>query len=213
MGLRGEGRLYTPEPYLATKHYARSCQKLSILSSSFIQYKSHITELLDGELTTDTIELLVGIRQAIQEARAQPYKDLAASANGEVFRLLQTIPGIGPYVASSIIGEIQDMSRFHSTKALIAFAGLDPKARQSGKSLNSTGRLTKRGSSYSRRSIFIAANVARRYDSQFQALYDKKRAEGKTYTEAVCVVARKLLRVTRSVWLNNKAYRVSERTN
>lgn len=25
MGLRSEGRLYTPEPYLATKHYARSC--------------------------------------------------------------------------------------------------------------------------------------------------------------------------------------------
>jgi hypothetical protein len=48
--VRGEGRLYTPEPYLATKHYARSCQKLSILSSSFHHYKSHLTELLDGEL-------------------------------------------------------------------------------------------------------------------------------------------------------------------
>jgi len=172
MGLRGEGRLYTPEPYLATKHYARSCQKLSILSSSFIQYKSHITELLDGELTTDTIELLVGIRQAIQEARAQPYKDLAASANGEVFRLLQTIRGLVRMSRVASLGDPRYVS-LHSTKALIAFAGLDPKARQSGKSLNSTGRLTKRGSSYSRRSIFIAANVARRYDSQFQALYDK----------------------------------------
>jgi len=40
MGLRGEGRLYTPEPFMVTKHYARGCQKLSILNSSFRQYKN-----------------------------------------------------------------------------------------------------------------------------------------------------------------------------
>jgi len=51
MGLRGEGRLYVPEPYMKTKHYARSCQKLSILSSSFRQYKQHFTELLGSEVT------------------------------------------------------------------------------------------------------------------------------------------------------------------
>jgi transposase len=210
MGLRGEGRLHTPEPYMATKYYARSCQKLSILSSSFRQYKKHFTELLDGTVTDDAQQLLQGIQTAIQAARAQIYKDLAASASGETFLMLQTIPGVGPYIASSIIGEIQDMHRFHSAKELTAYAGLDPKIRQSGKALNSTGRLTKRGSSYLRRSLFLAANIARQHDPQFKALYDKKRAEGKTYTEATCVVARKLLRVIRSVWINNKPYWLCE---
>jgi hypothetical protein len=70
--------------------------------------------------------------------------------------------------------------------------------------------LTKRGSSYLRRSAFLAANVARRYAPQFKALYDKKRAEGKTYKEANCAVARKLLKVIRSVWLNGKDYEVPE---
>jgi transposase len=210
MGLRGEGRLHVPESHMATKHYARSCQKLSILNSSFRQYKNHFTELLDGELTPDTTKLLQGIQQAIKEAREQIYKDLAESAKGEVFTRLQTIPGIGPYIASSLIGEIQDITRFQTVKALTAYAGLDPKIRQSGHSLNSTGRLTKRGSSYLRRSAFLAANVARRYDPQFQALYDKKRAEGKTYKEANCAVARKLLKVIRSVWLNGRNYEVPE---
>ena len=109
MGLRGEGRLYTPEPFMTTKHYARGCQKLSILNSSFRQYKNHITELLDGEMTDDAGELLKGIQQAIKEARAQLYKDLAESAQGPTFRRLQTIPGIGPYIAASLIGEIQTM--------------------------------------------------------------------------------------------------------
>ncbi|MEK7152547.1 MAG: transposase [Patescibacteria group bacterium] len=210
VGWSGGGRLHVPEPYRLTKHYARSCQKLSILSSSFRQYKNHFTELLDGELTSDVQEVLAGIQTAIKEARAQIYKDLAASANGEAFRLLQTIPGIGLYTASSIVGEIQDMSRFTTTKALIAFAGLDPKIRQSGHSLNSTGKLTKRGSSYLRRSIFIAANVSRQFDPQFRALYDKKRTEGKKHTAANCAVARKLLRVIRSVWLSGKGYQLPE---
>jgi transposase len=213
MGLRGEGRLHVPEPHMTTKHYARGCQKLSILSSSFRQYKQHFTELLGNEITPEAQELLLGIQAAIAEARAQIYKDLAASANGKCFHLLQTIPGIGPYIASSMIGEIQDIRRFQSAKELTAFAGLDPKIRRSGKSLNSTGKLTKRGSSYLRRSIFIAASVARQHDPQFKNLYDRKRAEGKTYTEAICVVARKLLKVVRSVWLNDKPYWLCENEN
>jgi len=102
------------------------------------------------------------------------------------------------------------MERFNSAHALTAYAGLDPRIRQSGKSLNSTGRLTKRGSSYLRRSAFIAANISRRYDPKFKALYDKKRAEGKPHTVATCVVARKLLGVIRAVWLSEKDYDVSQ---
>jgi transposase len=215
LGLRGEGRLYAPEPYKATKHYVRGCQKLSILSSSFALYKTHISDLLEGELTDDAKELLQGIQDAIKEARQQIYKDMAASAQGDAFRLLQTIPGIGPFIAASLLGEIQDIQRFDSAKALVAYAGLDPKVRQSGHTLNTTGRLTKRGSSYLRRNIFIAANVARQHDPQFRALYDKKRAEGKSYTVATCVVARKLLTVIRSVWLSGKSYALptAQKTN
>lgn len=210
MGLRGEGRLYTPEPFMTTKHYARGCQKLSILNSSFRQYKNHISELLGGELTDDAKDVLTDIQSSIKEARLQLYKDLASSAKSDTFTRLQTIPGIGPYIASSIIGEIQNMERFNSAHALTAYAGLDPRIRQSGHTLNNTGRLTKRGSSYLRRSVFIAANVARQHDPKFKALYDKKRTEGKPYTVANCVVARKLLTIVRAVWLSEKNYDVSQ---
>lgn len=212
MGQRGEGRIHVPEDYKTVKYYARSSQKLSIMNSSFSQYKAHLTNVLEGNINPEFTELLSGVKQAITEARAQLYKDLTEASKGESFRLLQTIPGIGPYVAASIIGEIQDIKRFDSAKALIAYAGLDPKIRQSGKALNSTGRLTKRGSSYLRRSLFIAANVAKRYDPQLKALYDKKRSEGKTFKSANCSVARKLVKVIWSVWKNSKDYTVPEET-
>lgn len=206
IGLRGDNRLYTPEPYMATKHYARSCQKLSILSSSCKRYQSHLTDLLEDELSPQTKKLMQGIQDAITSAKEQLYKDLAVSAKGEVFARLQTIKGIGPYVAASLIGEIQDMTRFKTAKALTAYAGLDPKIRQSGHALNSTGRITKRGSSYLRRSIFLAANVARQHDPNLKAFYDKKRSEGKSYKVATVATARKLLTIVRAIWLSEQDY-------
>lgn len=208
LGLRGEGYPYIPEPYKATKYQARSAQKLSVLSSAFKCHNSHLKHLLEDELSDQSQALMQGIQDAITLARQQLYKDLSGSAEGDIFRRLQTIPGIGPYIGASLIGEIQDMRRFKTAKALTAYTGLDPKIRQSGKSLNSTGKLTKRGSSYLRRSIFIAANISRRYDPNMKALYERKRAEGKSYTVATCVVARKLLAVIRAVWLSGKNYDV-----
>jgi transposase len=145
---------------------------------------------------------------AIKAARKQFIIGTATSAPAGLMQRLQTIPGVGPFIAASIIGEVQDIKRFRSAKEFIAFTGFDPRVRQSGHSLNNTGRLSKRGSPHLRRSIFIAANVARRYDPYFEAIYQKKRDEGKRYTVANIAVARKLLKVIRSVWLEERNYRM-----
>lgn len=210
VGWSGGGRIHVPETYMITKHYARSCNKLTGFSTSFKQYQNHLTGLLEDDLSPQAKDLLAGIQTAIKAARKQLYVDLVNSTQAKVFRLLQTIPGVGPYVAASVIGEIQDITRFPKAKHLIAYAGLDTKIRQSGKALNSTGRLTKRGSSYLRHSLFIGASVARRHDPQFMALYGKKRAEGRTYKEATNITARKLLQVIRSVWVSGQDYYVPE---
>jgi transposase len=144
--------------------------------------------------------------ETLAAAKERFGRAMSATVPVELSRNLQSIPGIGPYVASSLIGEIQDMSRFDTSKQLIAYVGLDPRVRQSGHSLNSTGRLTKRGSPYLRHAMFVAATVSRQHDPQFKALYDKKRAEGKCYTVAICATARKLLTVVRSVWLSGEPY-------
>lgn len=206
IGLRGEGTIYTPEPHKSAKYYARSCQKLSDLNVSFKRYSNHFNAILDDEMSPEVKTLMTDIQTAITITRKQLSKELTNSAQGHVFTRLQTIPGVGPYVAASVIGEIQDMGRFKTAHALTAYAGLDPKIRQSGHALNSTGRLTKRGSAYLRRSIFIAANVARQHDPNMRALYDKKRNEGKGYKVATIVVARKLLAIVRAVWLSDNDY-------
>jgi len=206
VGWSGEGREYVKEPNKNLKHLVRSSQKLSMYHSSIKLYSSYITDRSEATLTDDFRSLLMGISDKIQEARKQIDADICLAANGNMYQNLKSIPGIGPYVAASIMAELQDIKRFKSTKALIAYTGLDPRIKQSGKTLNHTGKLTKRGSSYLRRSIFIAANVARRYDPMFMALYDKKRNEGKPYTVAICTVSRKMVAVIRSVMLSESKY-------
>lgn len=205
LGLRGEGRLCVLEQYRNLKHQIRSYQKLGHFKTTLRRHTNHIAGQLGSEFKTVAQEFET-IQDSLVTARAVIYRDLAKSAQGEVFSKLQTIPGIGPYIASSLIAEIQTMGRFPSAHTLVAYAGLDPKIRQSGHTLNSTGRLTKRGSSHLRRSIFIAANIARQHDPNLKVLYNKKRAEGKPYTVATIVVARKLLAIVRAVWLSGKAY-------
>ncbi len=160
VGLMGENRPYVPDQYKAVKYYARGQQKLGETASSLKRYETHLTTVLENELTTAATEMLTGIQTALKEARQRFVADTLALAPAELTAQLRSIPGIGPYVAACLIGEIQDMQRFDSAKALIAYAGLDPKIRQSGHSLNHTGRLSKRGSPHLRRALFIAANVA-----------------------------------------------------
>lgn len=169
---------------------------------------THLNSVLGGEVGPVTQAAFEAVRQSVTQARKAVYTDMQVVASGDVFALLQTIPGIGPYTAASLMGEIQDMRRFPTAKAVVAYSGLDPKIRQSGQNQGGKGRLTKRGSSYLRRSIFLAANVSRQFDPQFRSLYDKKRAEGKRHTVATIVVARKLLAVVRAVWLSREAYQL-----
>lgn len=209
IGLRGDIPLYIPEPYRSVKHYVRGQQKLAELSASLKLHEAHLQAVLEDELSQVAKDMLAGIQSQIKAAKQQFVEDTIAIAPADLIQRLRSIPGIGPFVAASLIAEIQDMQRFTNAKAIIAFAGLDPKVKQSGHSLNSTGRLTKRGSSHLRRSVFIAANVARRCDPYFKAIYDKKRTEGKKHTVAVVIVARKLLTVTRAVWLSETNYSTS----
>jgi transposase len=210
LGLRGEGRLHSPEPYRTLKYYLRCYQKIGAIGLSLKLHHAHITEVLGDDMDAAMQTALTDVQQAVARARKTMQVDMRLVAAGRLHALLQTIPGIGACLAASLIVEIQDMRRFPTVKAVVAYSGLDPKIHQSGQNHGGKGRLTKRGSSCLRRSIFLAANVSRQFDPQFKLLYDKKRAEGKSHTVATVVVARKLLAVVRSVWLSGEAYQVPE---
>ena len=75
----------------------------------------------------------------IETAKQSPY-----------YKIINSFYGIGEILTAEILGELGDITRFDSPKQIIAFCGLDPKKKQSGKSKNVKGAISKRGNKYAR---------------------------------------------------------------
>ncbi|MCC7160911.1 MAG: IS110 family transposase [Anaerolineae bacterium] len=106
---------------------------------------------------------------------------------------LTTIVGIGPVTAATILGEIGDIHRFDTLEKLVGYTGIDARVYQSGQFTASEMHMSKRGSPYLRRAVWLAANIARQHDPELQAYYERKRAEGKHHNTVIGALCRKLL--------------------
>ena len=122
------------------------------------------------------------------------------------YDLIYTIPGISVTLGAAIIGEIGDVNRFGTPQQLQAFAGMDPSVTQSGNFQGTQGKMSKRGSPYLRRAVYLAANAAQRHDPVFKEHYEKMIARGKHTKQALAAVATKLLRVIHAVMTSQKPY-------
>lgn len=115
-------------------------------------------------------------------------------------KLLQSIPGVGPVSAATLIASIGDIKRFSSSKKLVAYIGLDCRVHESGTSIKGKGYMTKRGNRYLRHILFNAAFIAKRRNPILKKYFEKKVGEGKHYFSAVCAVERKLVHLIYAVW-------------
>jgi len=113
----------------------------------------------------------------------------------EEYKIIQSIPGIGGKIAATIISEIGEIERFNHPTKLVAFAGVDPSVFSSGKFTATINRISKRGSSTLRHSLFVAAlcSLRKSGSKRLKAFYDRKRAEGKAHKVAIIACANKLL--------------------
>lgn len=152
------------------------------------------------------------IRQYIEQIRS-----LEASVDvfdTEIARLLSgfdtqltTITGVGPTLAAVILSEIGgDIRRFSSPAKLAAYAGVDPTVRQSGDFSGSRMKMSKRGSPYLRRAIWLASTVAAFKDPAIHALYERKRAEGKDHMTVIGHICRKMISIIFAVLRDNTPY-------
>jgi transposase len=119
---------------------------------------------------------------------------------------ITSITGIGVTLGAMILSEIGDISRFRSSDKLAAFAGIDPTVKQSGNFASTQNRMSKRGSPYLRRAIWMACTCAWQHDPMFHAYYDKKAGEGLRYMNIMGHLTKKMTAVIFAVLRDNKAY-------
>lgn len=193
-----------PEKAFTTK-YQKWCKKHGY---NFSQDKAlDIYASACGHFTvmpkTDTAKLLV--QQAV--AQLQATSSALATLKKEMQTLASSLPeypvvmkmfGVGPTLGPQLMAEIGNIRRFHSKKALVAYAGLDSPPNDSGQVTNNHRRMTKRGSPALRRTLFLVMGVILQNAPPDESVYqfmDKKRAEGKPYRVYMMASANKFLRI------------------
>lgn len=204
LALQGEGTLLTEASFAPVKTIDRTARVLTRLIQMLTLMERRIAQILPDE--TEVMRQLAEPRLRLEQSRVV-LRTRAQQATDTALRLLvSSVPGVGPTIATTLIAELDSVARFSCGKALVAYAGLDPKVRQSGLTLRRNTRLTKRGSPYLRRALYIAASIAQRHDPELNAYYTKKRNEGKVYREATVAVARKVLYRVYAVWKRGTPY-------
>ncbi|NNF72566.1 MAG: IS110 family transposase [Rhodobacteraceae bacterium] len=106
---------------------------------------------------------------------------------------LTSVSGIAERSAIKLLGELLMMPQALSVREWVAFAGLDVRHYESGRSVHKPGRISKEGNVRLRRALYMPAQVAIQHEPQVRAFYDKLIAQGKKPMVAIVAVMRKLL--------------------
>ena len=128
------------------------------------------------------------------------YKIVFLAKKSKYFKSINSIYGVGEFTTAIIIAELGDINRFNNIKELTAYCGLDPSIKQSGKSVNFNGPISKSGNKYMRKILYIAcSNIIRltaisKQENDIETYYRKKRNEGKHHYASIVACTTKLLR-------------------
>ena len=107
--------------------------------------------------------------------------------------LLQSIPGIGETTALKLLAEMPALAQWSSARQAVAYAGLNPQQRTSGSSVRGRSRLSKIGNARLRRTLYLPAVVAMRYNPLLKKFAQRLRERSKPPMVIVGAVMRKLL--------------------
>ena len=145
---------------------------------------------------------LADLQQRVAELERAIAETLREDEDG---RRLQGVPGIGPLQAATIRAELGDVHRFATVDEVVAYAGLEPRTRQSGAFVGQT-KLSKHGPGALRHALYLAALVAARYRPEWRERYQRLLARGRAKKEALSILSRAMLKVIYHLLRTREAY-------
>jgi len=116
-----------------------------------------------------------------------------------------SISGVGTLSAATILAEYGSVTKFTQPQQMVAFAGIDPKLRNSGQHQGQV-HISKRGPRYLRRALYLACQSVVRNDDYFHSIYQHYRDKGKSHKEAIIAVMNRFVHVLYAIWRDNRPY-------
>jgi transposase len=135
--------------------------------------------------------LLRQLERHLEKLDATIEAELCADAErAELYELLQTVPGVGPGVARTLLVDLPELGHL-GRREIASLVGVAPYARDSGK-VRGVRRI-RAGRASVRTVLYLAAMSAARFNPVLRRVYQRLRRAGKPPKLAFVAVARKLL--------------------
>lgn len=146
----------------------------------------------------------------LEQLKAQTFEAMTKAARRQkAFTLLQTMPGVGPVLATGYLAMIETPHRFSRKNKLWSYAGLANVRHESDETV-----YQERASAVGNRVLkwvvvehFLHAVERPRQLNRFKAQYAALRCKGLSDTAARRQVCRALLSTVRALWIKEEAYR------
>lgn len=124
--------------------------------------------------------------------------------HSDIARRLSTIPGFGDVTVAELAGEIGTQARFAGEASLALYLGMCPLDYQSGEYHGS--KVPRQVNKRARKAMMNALSHHVSQVPQSRSFYEKKRAEGKNYNQALRAVGRHLVRVIWCILRDGRDY-------
>jgi transposase len=119
---------------------------------------------------------------------------------------ITSIPGIGELTAVIILAETNGFELIRNKKQLISYAGLDVKVKDSGTSIKSKPRISKKGNRSIRKAMHFPALVAVKWDDNYTDTYARLVSKHGIKMKALVSIQRKLLEIVYIIYKNKTTY-------
>jgi transposase len=124
----------------------------------------------------------------------------------EKIKKVSTIKGIGFLTAVTVIAETDGFNLIRNKKQLVSYAGLDVITKDSGISVKSKPRISKRGNKYLRKCMHYPALTAVRTTDTMKALYSRLVSKHGIKMKGAVAVQRKMLELIYILWKKDQEF-------
>lgn len=177
-----------------------------LLTQQSVQIENQLQSSLSDEVQLFQRQQLIHLTEQLSEVERKIKKCLSSDAElTEQVQLLTSVKGFGEATAIRLMTLIKDIDRFDKAKQLACFAGVTPRIRQSGTSVNSSV-ISKTGNADLRKVLYMPALAAIRFNPVIKAFSEKLKANGVRGKKMIVAVMRKLIHIVFAILKSGKPF-------
>lgn len=180
--------------------------RLACLDEQIRQEENRL-ETVESQVVRDDIEdalakLLIRKKRLETAAKQLIKSDQRTAMN---YAILKSIIGLGDKSAIRLLALVQ-FERFEDARQVGSFAGLSPRAFESGSSIHRKPCISRIGSGELRAALYFPAMVAMQHNPQMREFAERLKSRNKPSKVIICAVMRKLLVLTSTLIRNQQFY-------